>query len=97
MTATGTPTRNEAAKTQQGTSLQAEAAVAAGEEEDEKVYTLKFVVTGASRTGKTRLLRRMIVAGDDGGDVYRPTVGMEFATRAMRCGNRSIVRAQVRS
>lgn len=97
MTATATPSRDEAAKTQQGDSLQAEAAVAAVHEEDEKVYTLKFVVTGASRTGKTRLLRRMIVAGDNGDDVYRPTVGMEFATRAVRYGNRSIVRAQVRS
>lgn len=59
----------------------------------EKLYTLKFVLTGSAGVGKTQLAAR-IVRGEFRG-LSLPTVGMEFATRPLRYSQHSSVRAQV--
>lgn len=58
----------------------------------DKVYTLKFVLAGSPGVGKTRLASLFHKKHDDGG---YPSVGMQFATRTLRCGQHSCVRAQV--
>ncbi|CAM9272682.1 unnamed protein product [Pylaiella littoralis] len=58
----------------------------------DKVYTLKFVLAGSPGVGKTRLASLFHKKHDDGG---YPSVGMQFATRTLRCGQHSCVRAQM--
>lgn len=60
---------------------------------EEKIYTLKFVLAGSSGVGKTQLARR-IISGEFA-ETSRPTVGLEFGTRSLRCSNHSTIRAQV--
>lgn len=56
----------------------------------DKVYTLKFVLVGSRGVGKSRLAS--LFHKKQGGC---PSVGMQFATRTLRYGERSSVRAQV--
>lgn len=59
----------------------------------DKIYTLKFVMAGSPGVGKTQLAS-LFHKKHDGGNY--PSVGMQFATRTLRYGEHSCVRAQVR-
>ncbi|CAM9490512.1 unnamed protein product, partial [Hapterophycus canaliculatus] len=56
----------------------------------DKVYTLKFVLVGSRGVGKSHLAS--LFHKKQGG---YPSVGMQFATRTLRYGERSSVRAQI--
>lgn len=56
----------------------------------DRVYTLKFVLAGSRGVGKTQLAS--LFHKKHGG---YPSVGMQFATRTLRYGEHSCLRAQV--